>query len=402
MFLEGTKTSQKIGEAIPAHRPSTSMPRSSALVRLNVLTAEVDGLKNDMNDMRNVLKTYKLGENDEQEQLSSDTGEKPIDTSGGWQAHVSKLEKKFDEMEKNFSEFREQYVQAARTGLVTTDSTTNENNVSNTEIDAINQTIGILKNYMERLQECCDFLLNEKDMQNERIETISGDLENMKSIKADKDDVTVALMDKADFSQVQKKVSVDQFDATKRDLSKNIVELISKLTEKEENWRKMIDELKDLVANKLDKEDVAPLKEFINEKIMKLQDRLKTLTALKEQAEAAGTRSRFIKNLNCISCNTDAVMRIDPCPAIAKSYKLPSYLKPCLTKKLDELRLERKLRAASMNLNLNHFEESMKFNSSCLRYCGGSHTKFDHISCHNSRGFLTRPQSAGHCHRHHL
>lgn len=56
-------------------------------------------------------------------------------------------------------------------------------------------------------------------------------IELLKTIKADREDLEDALADKADACAVNRKVSHDQFDAACDDLSKGIEEALAKLTQ---------------------------------------------------------------------------------------------------------------------------------------------------------------------------
>lgn len=64
-------------------------------------------------------------------------------------------------------------------------------------------------------------------------------------------------------------------------------------------WNEAWEELHKDVDNKLDKNEIMPLKEFINKKLKCLQDKLKQLTQLKKDAEAAGTKTRILRFVDC-------------------------------------------------------------------------------------------------------
>lgn len=61
------------------------------------------------------------------------------------------------------------------------------------------------------------------------------EIELLKTIKADREDLEDALADKADACAVNRKVSHDQFDAACDELSKAIEETLSKLTQQVSN-----------------------------------------------------------------------------------------------------------------------------------------------------------------------
>lgn len=57
------------------------------------------------------------------------------------------------------------------------------------------------------------------------------EIELLKTVKADREDLEDALADKADACAVNRKVSHDQFDQACDDLSKGIEEALAKLTQ---------------------------------------------------------------------------------------------------------------------------------------------------------------------------
>lgn len=60
-------------------------------------------------------------------------------------------------------------------------------------------------------------------------------------------------------------------------------------------WNNALEEIQQNIGNKLDKLEFDPLRDFVNSKISKLQERLKALIALKKEQEAAGSKSRFLR-----------------------------------------------------------------------------------------------------------
>lgn len=84
---------------------------------------------------------------------------------------------------------------------------------------------------MENLQESSQKLLDEKDERQRHLDVLREQIELLKTIKADKEDLEEALADKADACAINRKVSHDQFDAACDDLSRGIEDALSKLTQ---------------------------------------------------------------------------------------------------------------------------------------------------------------------------
>lgn len=167
-----------------------------------------------------------------------------------------------------------------------------------------------LSNLVEKHTDNITYLLNDREQHYKTLISVKNQMNLLKECKVDRDDLVVILAEKADYNVVQNKVSIDQFDATKRDISQNLIDIITQITDKEIEWQKSLDEMHHMVEAKLDKEEIAPFKSYMKQKVNGIQDRLKTLATLKSDAEAAGTKIEVMKDLKCISCNSDSVMKI--------------------------------------------------------------------------------------------
>ncbi|RZC33511.1 intracellular protein transport protein USO1-like [Asbolus verrucosus] len=224
-------------------------------------------------------------------------------------------------------------------------------------------------------------LQTEKEESDKNMEAILEQIDVLKIVKANREDLEDALGDKADACQINRKVSHDQFDAACDDLSRGIEEALTKLQEQEEMWHQALESIQKDVGNKLDRMEVDPLRDFVNAKLKALQEKFKSLTALKREQEAAGTKSKFLKNVNCISCDKDVVMRKEMDPTLKpRPYAMPPSrnMAPYLAYELDQLRKQQKCVPGSKNMNF--FESALKAKTVkdkdhlCNRYCGGSHT----------------------------
>lgn len=49
------------------------------------------------------------------------------------------------------------------------------------------------------------------------------------------------------------------------------------------------------IGSKLDKQEMIPLRDYINSKLKGLHDRFRSLTALRRESEAAGTKSKVLR-----------------------------------------------------------------------------------------------------------
>lgn len=110
-------------------------------------------------------------------------------------------------------------------------------------------------------------------------------------------------------------------------------------------WHQALDAIQKEVGSKLDKMEVDPLRDFVNSKIKALQEKFRSLTALRKEHEAAGTKSKFLRNVNCISCDKDVVMRKEMDISLKpKAFAMPPgrNMAPYLAYELDQLRKQQK------------------------------------------------------------
>lgn len=63
----------------------------------------------------------------------------------------------------------------------------------------------------------------------------------------------------------------------------------------EESWQEEVEELKSDLHNKLDKMEFSPLKDYMNDKLKILQDKMKALAAQKREGLTAGSKRRILR-----------------------------------------------------------------------------------------------------------
>ncbi|VEN51608.1 unnamed protein product [Callosobruchus maculatus] len=205
--------------------------------------------------------------------------------------------------------------------------------------------VASLQEEMTMITENMEKLLTDKEKGDHMMDVISEQVELLKTIKADREDLEDALADKADACQINRKVSFEQFDQACGDMSKTIEEALSKLGQQETLWNQALTDIQNSVGNKLDRMELNPLRDFINNKLRSLQEKFRALTALKKEQEAAGTKSKYLRNVNCISCDKDVVMRkeMDPTQFPKPYASQPTRsMGPYLAYELDQLRKQQK------------------------------------------------------------
>nr|CAD7404552.1 unnamed protein product [Timema poppensis] len=195
------------------------------------------------------------------------------------------------------------------------------------------------------------------------------ELSHLRLMKADKEDLEQALQDKADQNAVNRKVSHEQFDAICDELARNLEEALTKLTKQETLHSQAMDDIQREIENKLDKIEISPLKEFVNQKLKSLQERLKALAAMRRDVESAGTKKRLLRHVNCISCDKDVVMRMDEgTPSIPAPEPLPPSrsMRPYLTYELDQVRRQQR-RLCRSSVATHFYVCNVQFRNRLLR-----------------------------------
>ncbi|XP_061932111.1 uveal autoantigen with coiled-coil domains and ankyrin repeats protein [Apis cerana] len=243
---------------------------------------------------------------------------------------------------------------------------------------------------VEKLTQITDNLIDERETREMHFSALLEQVELLKTIKADREDLEEALAEKADAQAIHRKVSYDQFDAACDDLAHGLEDAINKLGQQEMILQQALDEVQKEIEGKVDKIEISPLKEFVNQRLKVLQDKLKKVAEAREEIEAAGTK-KLLRDVQCISCDKDVVMRMDGVPRF-KVETLPctTSMKPYLTYELDQVRKQHRKLPHSRNMiqfEAAIQEEAKKQRSAraealvktprdhlCNRYCGGSHT----------------------------
>ncbi|EFN79005.1 Glutamine-rich protein 2 [Harpegnathos saltator] len=283
--------------------------------------------------------------------------------------------------------------------------------------DDINELVAKIQEIqtdMERLGQIADKLIDDKECRETHLNTLLEQIEILKTIKADKEDLEDALADKADAQAVSKKVrnffliltssilfipriqkinrrqvSHDRFDAACDDLARGLMETVDKLNKQELIWQQALDKVQNEIASKVDKIEMTPLKDLVNTRLKSLQEKLKCMAEMKRENEAAGTK-KMLKDVQCISCDKDAVMKTEEvCGFRLEPLPSTSSMRPYLTYELDQVRKQQ--RKLPHSRNMIQFEAAMQEikrlktlkeetpaktprDHLCNRYCGGSHT----------------------------
>ncbi|XP_034940713.1 uncharacterized protein [Chelonus insularis] len=249
-------------------------------------------------------------------------------------------------------------------------------NIKNIEID------------IERMNWTIENLNKEKESRDKNMDILTEQVELLKIMKADREDLEDALASKADATVVDRKVSYNRFDTAYEELTNALEDTILKSNQQETALKETLNTVQQEIDNKLDKTEVSPIQEYMEEKLQALQDKLKQLNMKKRESEAAGAK-KILTGLQCITCDRDVIMKREQ-NALDYADPMPyrKMIKPYLTYKLDQTRKHPRrfpakhinlFTAAVQDMNKHKFlshdimEKSSRDHFS-NRYCGGSHT----------------------------
>nr|XP_026484890.1 uncharacterized protein LOC113392607 [Vanessa tameamea] len=251
------------------------------------------------------------------------------------------------------------------------------------------QTVQEMQEQLKQVHNTALQLATEKEDRQYHMNVLLEQIELLKTVKLDREDMIEAMADKADMRMLARKVSHDQFELACDDLSRGLEHALGKLNMQEALWQQALDDIQREIEMKLDKMELSPVKDFFNNKLRQLQDNLKQMASLRREVEAAGTKRRLLRDVNCISCDANAVMQTIPPSTVPVLRPLQANIsmKPYLSYELDAIRKTQATNVPQRNLHdwenidkqMTQQKPPQKIRSEtgkhiCNRYCGGSHT----------------------------
>uniref|UniRef100_A0A8C3CWI0 DUF4795 domain-containing protein n=1 Tax=Cairina moschata TaxID=8855 RepID=A0A8C3CWI0_CAIMO len=127
---------------------------------------------------------------------------------------------------------------------------------------------------------------------------------------------------KADRAALAGKVSCAQFDAAVEQLNKMIEDTLSKVTGQEQGWHHVQQKLVEELGSKLDRLELAPLRQQLEERCRSILRQLQAQAPQAEADDAAGIRKQLLAHFHCVSCDRPLHMVV-PGPHIVTVPPLP-------------------------------------------------------------------------------
>ncbi|XP_063961506.1 glutamine-rich protein 2-like isoform X4 [Lytechinus pictus] len=208
-------------------------------------------------------------------------------------------------------------------------------------------------------------LVDEHNVKQKHIDALYTFVDRLQENKADKEHVIMEIDVKADKRALDNKVSRSHFDGAVDELSKNLSEVMDKLSGHRTAWDSAVGELKLDIDNKLDRMELDPLKSYLDNRIKSVSSKY-VKKEVETGEDAAGFR-RPLQKFHCISCDRPLDMAPQaPIASLPEGRGLPSNRtgRPYTTFELEQIRAAQK--------NGTYQDVPDYFVAS--RSCGGSHT----------------------------
>uniref|UniRef100_A0A8C6QS63 Glutamine rich 2 n=2 Tax=Nannospalax galili TaxID=1026970 RepID=A0A8C6QS63_NANGA len=162
----------------------------------------------------------------------------------------------------------------------------------------------------EKLNITTSNLIEDHRQKQKDIEVLYHGLEKLEKEKADREHLFVEMDVKANKSDLESKVSRIQFDATTEQLNHMMQELVAKMSGQEQDWQKLVDRLLAEMDSKLDRLELDPVKQLLEDRWKSLKQQLKERSPLYQADEAAAMRRQLLAHFHCLSCDRPLEMPV--------------------------------------------------------------------------------------------
>ncbi|XP_057288296.1 glutamine-rich protein 2-like [Pezoporus wallicus] len=139
-------------------------------------------------------------------------------------------------------------------------------------------------------------------------------MERLEKEKADKEDLELGMDEKAEKGALESKVSRSQFEASLELLNRRNQEVLSRVTGQEHGLHEVQQQLREEMATKLDRLELGPFQQRLEEQWKSSLEQLKKMAPLTEADDAAGIRKQLLAHFQCLSCDRQLSMRVPGSP----------------------------------------------------------------------------------------
>ncbi|XP_007958046.1 glutamine-rich protein 2 [Orycteropus afer afer] len=194
----------------------------------------------------------------------------------------------------------------------------------------------------EKLNITTSNLIKDHREKQKDIDVLYQGLERLDKEKANREHLEMEINVKADKSALAGKVSRVQFDTTTEQLNYMMQELLAKISGQEQDWQKMVDKLLLEMDSKLDRLELDPVKQLLEERWKSLRQQLKERSPLYQADEAAIMRRQLLVHFHCLSCDrpleTPVTGQITPVTPVSPCLPKHRSIRPYTIFELEQVR----------------------------------------------------------------
>ncbi|XP_053565305.1 glutamine-rich protein 2 [Bombina bombina] len=240
------------------------------------------------------------------------------------------------------------------------------------------ELLGHIQKKMLQLQEECDTfnktaaaLIEEQQQEEKHIDILYQSVAKLRETKADREHTELETDVKAAKKALERKVSRTQFDATTEQLNNMLQELLGRVNGQEQDWQRFLDKINAEMESKLDRMELFPLKQQLEDRWRALRGQLQNSSLQTEGDDAACIRKQLTAHFHCLSCDRPLDM-IVPGPKIPSIPSIPALQthysnRPHMVYQLDQIRQQNRSDRTSEVTDSGY--------SNSARSCGGSSTR---------------------------
>ncbi|NXA42974.1 QRIC2 protein, partial [Eudromia elegans] len=174
----------------------------------------------------------------------------------------------------------------------------------------VQSTILQVQEDCEKLRSVTGHLVDEHRQKQRDIEALFLSLEKLGKEKADKEDLVTEMDVKADRAALAAKVNRTQFDATVEHLNGMVQDMLDRITGQEQDWRHVQQKLLEEMDSKLDRLELPPFRQRLEERWKSLLKQLQEKAPRAEADDAAGIRRQLLAHFHCVSCDRPLSMMV--------------------------------------------------------------------------------------------
>ncbi|KAK4468116.1 hypothetical protein MN116_008284 [Schistosoma mekongi] len=238
----------------------------------------------------------------------------------------------------------------------------------------LQDTMSILQEQINQLNTTLSNVQTQLNKLHETVEDIKRYADDLETRKVDASYVDIQLDKKANRDDLKSFIVRSEFENTNLTLEKLIEDLFAKLTAAENELKSLLTDLQEAMENKLDRDEMEQLREWLEKRFKSLNKRLNTLTHDSSPTgritdDAAGLRRSLMQHYHCISCDRPLEVALSQeylngYPADNRGFPMNKSIRPYTTFDLESLRQQ-------MQTSNYHYYDVY---GSTPRQCGGMHT----------------------------